>query len=207
MRVSEMPRTANSLQQRQQRAGAVADDRDQRGLVVARRRGQRPRRGDQHEPGDRARAVGDVVDQRRQAVALGGDRRADGGVELPGGDRRGGRRGGGDAGSGATPGSARRSHPAVCARACGWLATDRTSDERRCPAGRRATNATSRKTSRVITSGSPSASPSIVAGTEPSTEFSSGTSAASASPDRTAARAAGDTRLGVPGSLRGGNVR
>ena len=42
----------------------------------------------------------------------------------------------------------------------------------------------------MITSGSPSASPSIVAGTEPSTEFSSGTSAASASPDRTAARAA-----------------
>jgi hypothetical protein len=50
-------------------------------------------------------------------------------------------------------------------------------------------NATSVNTSRVITSGSPWARPSIVAGTEPSTEFSNGTSAASASPDRTAASA------------------
>ena len=204
MRVSVMPRTANSLQQFQQRAGAVADDGHQRGLVVAGRRGQRPGRLHQHEPGDGAGAVGDVVDEHGQPVPLGrrsARRRrrrtcpsatasAAPAVEVAGSGRRPGR---------FAPASRRD-----CARACGWLATG--PDVGGSVPGRAArSNATVRNTSRVITSGSPSASPSMVAGTEPSTEFSSGTSAASASPDRTAASAAGHARLGRPGSLRGGN--
>jgi len=82
-------------EQLQQGTGAVADDGDQRGLVVAGGLGQRAGRRHEDEPGDRARMVGDVLDQRRESVALPRDRRTDGGVELAGGDggrRRRGRR-------------------------------------------------------------------------------------------------------------------
>jgi hypothetical protein len=57
-------------------------------------------------------------------------------------------------------------------------------------------NATGSTTSRVMTSGSPVASSSRVALTEPSTEFSNGTIAASASPSRTASRVAGTVGYG-----------
>ena len=72
----------------------------------------------------------------------------------------------------------------VWAAACGWVATylmssfvtpGRTSSE----------NATGTVISRVILSGSPVASSSRVTGTEPSTEFSIGTTAWSAPPSRT----------------------
>src|SRR6185312_7964505 len=76
------------------------------------------------------------------------------------------------------------------ASACGWLASDRTSASA-VPGRATSVMVTGSTISCVITRGSPSARPSIVAGTEPSTEFSSGTAAASASPDRTAASAAG----------------
>jgi hypothetical protein len=83
-----------------------------------------------------------------------------------------------------------------CAEACGCAATVRTSASgiSRLEAS---WNSTCSTTSRVITSGLPVASSSRVTGTAPPTEFSSGTSAASASPDRTASRASGTLRAGV----------
>ena len=76
------PADGELAQQLEQRAGAVADHGEQGGLVVAGRGGQLPGRADQDEPGDRAGPVGQVADERHQPVALGGDRRADGGVVL-----------------------------------------------------------------------------------------------------------------------------
>jgi hypothetical protein len=80
--------------------------------------------------------------------------------------------------------------------ACGCAAMLCTPD--RATSGRAAsTNSTGITTSRVITSGSPSTTSSSVTPTAPPIEFSHGTSAASASPARTASRASGTLRAAV----------
>ena len=76
----------------------------------------------------------------------------------------------------------------VCAAACGCVATRRTSSGAT-PGRASRLNAIGTVISRVIISGSPVASSSSVTGTEPSTEFSIGTTAPSASPWRTASSA------------------
>src|SRR4051794_27970065 len=76
----------------------------------------------------------------------------------------------------------------TCASACGWVATERTSASS-VPGRAISSKVTARYTSSAMISGSPLASSSSVAGTAPSTEFSSGTRAASAVPERTASMA------------------
>jgi hypothetical protein len=85
------------------------------------------------------------------------------------------------------------------ASACGWLATVRTSAS---PVpGRTSTlNRMGSTASATATSGSPSVSASMVAGTAPSTEFSTGTQAASTRPARTAARVANTVVSGISSS-------
>jgi len=83
-----------------------------------------------------------------------------------------------------------------CASPCGWVPTLPTRS-RVAPGRATSANVTGRKISRVITSGSPLVSSSSVDGTEPSTEFSSGTTAASASPLRTASIASGTVGSGI----------
>jgi hypothetical protein len=75
-----MSRTAKHVEEC---AGPVLHDDDQRGLVVAGGLRQRPGRLDHHEAGHRSGVVGQVLDQRRESVALGGEGGADGAVELP----------------------------------------------------------------------------------------------------------------------------
>jgi hypothetical protein len=82
------------------------------------------------------------------------------------------------------------------ALACGCAATERIAASGT-PARAPSTNWTGSTTSRVMTSGSPSASSSRVTPTWPPIEFSSGTSAASASPPRTASSASGTLCAGV----------
>ena len=94
----------------------------------------------------------------------------------------------------------------VCAAACGCVATRRTSSGRT-PCGASRLNAIGTVISRVIISGSPVASSSRVTGTEPSTEFSIGTTAPSASPSRTASSATRHRRARLQVGLRGGGQR
>jgi hypothetical protein len=85
-------------------------------------------------------------------------------------------------------GSVRRSQPRTCASACGIVVTVLTSA--RAMSGRASSaKETASCTSRTICNGSPVASSSRVSDTEPSTEFSKGTSAAATSPWRTASSA------------------
>ena len=73
------------------------------------------------------------------------------------------------------------------------------------PGRTRTANRTGRRISRTTTRAGTSTSPSIVAGTAPSTELSSGTQAATASPARTASSAAVVLVTGtVPGRAAGG---
>ena len=105
--------------------------------------------------------------------------------------------------SGSTVASQRRHWAA----ACGWVATRRT-DVRAVPGRAISANDTGSSTSRVTISGSPTASSSSVVDTEPSTEFSIGTSAWSASPRRTASSAAPTLTCGCRSPLAAaGTVR
>ena len=93
------------------------------------------------------------------------------------------------AGTTVASGSAVASQRRHCAAACGWVATRRTWC-RPVPGRAISANDTGSSTSRVTIRRSPTASSSRVAETEPSTEFSIGTRAWSASPRRTASSAA-----------------
>jgi hypothetical protein len=88
-----------------------------------------------------------------------------------------------------------RSQPRHWVEACGWAATVRTAPSWT-PDRAASTNSTGITTSRVITSGSPVASSSRVSAITPPIEFSIGTSAASASPARTASSASATLRAG-----------
>ncbi len=84
-------------------------------------------------------------------------------------------------------GRLRSSHSRTWASACGWLATVRTAAT---PGAASTAKWIGNSASATATTGSSPASPSSVAVTGPSTEFSTGTHAHAAVPSRTAASAA-----------------
>src|SRR3954451_12211798 len=93
-----------------------------------------------------------------------------------------------DACTTSTPGKCSATQPRVCAAACGWVATIRTSAHV-VPGRTSSENATGTVISCTIINGCPCASSSSVTGTDPSTEFSIGTTACSAVLLRTASSA------------------
>jgi len=101
---------------------------------------------------------------------------------------------------GVAPGTCSASHLRTCTNACGKLATVWMSAI--LVPGRTSTlNRIGNTASATATSGGPSVSASMVALTAPSTEFSTGTQAASKSPTRTPFRAAGTVSTGTSSSL------
>ena len=89
----------------------------------------------------------------------------------------------------ATPGRFVANHWRVCASACGWVPTRRTSSSV-VPGAATRENVTGRTASPMTVRGAPLASSSRVWATAPSTEFSTGTMDAETSPSRTPAMAA-----------------
>ena len=205
MRVSEMPRTANSLSSSSSapvRSPTTATS-DVLSLPVG--AGSWPGGATSTNRVTAPGVVGDVVDQGREAVPLGGDRRADGGVELPGRDRRGGRRRSTSTGSGEIAGQVRREPAGRSApgRADGWPPSGRRTARRR--AARPASNVTGEEDlagdHQRVAVGQPvhRGGHRTLDGVLQRDQRGVGVTR----PD--GGQRGGDTRLGVPGSLRGGN--
>jgi hypothetical protein len=192
----------------EQCAGVVVpDERDQARLVPSGRRRRRTRPGQQHEPGHPARVVGDVLGQRLQLRVCSRDRRRDRRVVLPLPHRH--RRPRGRPGEHDVRAGQVRAQPSPRLRLGVRVGGDRSSPRPLpYPAGTSSENVTGSRISRTICSGAPVASSSRVVATDPSTEFSIGTTAASASSARTASIAAGTVRCGnVSAPSASGTVR